>query len=46
MFLLPMVFVIATALMTDRQSLTPSILPQPFQWGNFADAFRLRKEGG
>jgi multiple sugar transport system permease protein len=39
MFLLPMVFVIATALMTDRQSLTPSVLPQPFQWGNFADVF-------
>jgi multiple sugar transport system permease protein len=34
-----MVFVVATALMTDRQSLTPSILPRPFQWDNFADVF-------
>jgi len=39
MFLLPMVFVVATALMTDRQSLTPSIVPRPFVWSNFVDVF-------
>lgn len=39
MFLMPMVFVIATAIMTDKQSLTPSIWPRPFRWGNFADVF-------
>lgn len=39
MFLLPMVFVLATALMTDRQSLTREIWPRPFQFGNFADVF-------
>ena len=39
MFLLPMVFVIATALMTDDQSLTPAIWPRPFQWHNIADVF-------
>jgi len=39
MFLMPMVFVVGTALMTDPQSLTPSIWPDPFQWGNFADVF-------
>jgi multiple sugar transport system permease protein len=39
MFLLPMVFVAATALMTDAQSLTPAIWPRPFRWNNFADVF-------
>jgi multiple sugar transport system permease protein len=39
MFLLPMVFVITTGLMTDKQSLTREIWPRPFQWGNFVDVF-------
>jgi len=39
MFLLPMVFVVTTALMTDEQSLTREIWPRPFQWGNFVDVF-------
>jgi multiple sugar transport system permease protein len=39
MFLLPMVFVITTGVMTDKQSLTREIWPRPFQWGNFVDVF-------
>ncbi len=39
MFLLPLVFVIGTALMTDRQSLTSTFLPHPFVWSNFRDVF-------
>ncbi len=39
MFLLPMVFVIGTALMTDRQSLTSTFWPRPFVWSNFRHVF-------
>ena len=39
MFLLPMVFVVTTAVMTDRQSLTRQIWPNPFVWSNFLDVF-------
>jgi multiple sugar transport system permease protein len=39
MFLLPLVFVITTGLMTDKQSLTRELWPRPFQWGNFVDVF-------
>ena len=39
MFLMPFVFIVLTALMTDRQSLTPDIWPKPFQWENFSDVF-------
>ena len=39
MFLLPFVFIVTTALMTDDQSLTRAIWPRPFQWGNFANVF-------
>jgi multiple sugar transport system permease protein len=39
MFLLPMVFVFTTSLMTDRQSLTRQIWPEPFAWSNFVDVF-------
>ena len=39
MFLLPLVFVIGTALMTDRQSLTSTFWPHPFVWSNFRDVF-------
>lgn len=38
--LMPMVFVVLTALMIDRQALTPQIWPRPFQWSNFSDVFR------
>ncbi len=38
-FALPIVFVVLTALMTDRQALTPKIWPHPFQWANFLHVF-------
>ena len=28
-----------TALMTDQQAVTPSFIPNPFVWGNFAEVF-------
>ena len=40
MFLLPMVFVLLTAIMTDRQALTPEIWPRPFVWSNFWQVFK------
>ncbi len=40
MFLLPMVFVLLTAVMTDRQALTPEVWPRPFVWSNFAQVFK------
>jgi multiple sugar transport system permease protein len=39
-FLLPIVFISLTALMTDGQALTPAIWPHPFQWSNFVEVFR------
>ena len=39
MFLIPVVFITLTALMTDRQAETTSVMPHPFQWSNFADVF-------
>jgi multiple sugar transport system permease protein len=39
MFLAPFVFILLTALMTDRQAVTPSFWPRPFQWENFAEVF-------
>jgi len=39
-FLMPLLFVVLTALMTTRQALTPEIWPRPFKWSNFADVFR------
>ncbi len=39
MFLLPMIFVIGTSLMTDQQSLTSSFWPRPFVWSNFPHVF-------
>ncbi len=38
-FLLPVMFIVLTALMSGRQSLTPAIWPRPFHWNNFADIF-------
>ena len=39
-FLLPIIFILLTALMTDGQALTPAIWPRPFQWSNFVEVFR------
>jgi multiple sugar transport system permease protein len=39
MFLAPVVWVILTSLMTDRQSLTGDIVPDPVQWSNYATVF-------
>jgi multiple sugar transport system permease protein len=39
-FLAPIVFITLTALMTDKQALTPELWPRPFQWSNFVDVFR------
>jgi multiple sugar transport system permease protein len=38
-FLLPFVFVIATALMTNQQALSPNVWPHPFVWSNFKTVF-------
>jgi multiple sugar transport system permease protein len=38
-FVLPFVFVALTALMTDEQSLTRQLWPNPFQWHNLADVW-------
>jgi multiple sugar transport system permease protein len=40
MFLAPFFFIVMTALMTNTQAVTPSFIPRPFQWGNFAEVFR------
>jgi len=37
MFLVPFVFILATALMTNQQALSPSIWPDPFRWSNFRE---------
>jgi multiple sugar transport system permease protein len=39
-FLAPIVFITLTALMSDRQALTPALWPHPFHWSNFVDIFR------
>jgi multiple sugar transport system permease protein len=38
-FMLPILFVVLTAVMTDRQALTPKIWPHPFVWSNFVHVF-------
>jgi multiple sugar transport system permease protein len=38
-FLAPFVFITLTALMTNNQSLSPSIWPHPIRWSNFYDVF-------
>jgi multiple sugar transport system permease protein len=40
MFIAPFFFIVMTALMTNTQAVTPSFIPRPFQWGNFAEVFR------
>lgn len=39
MFLVPFVFVLLTAVMTEQQALTASVWPDPFRWSNFSDVF-------
>jgi multiple sugar transport system permease protein len=38
-FGLPVVFVFLTALMSDKQALSTSLWPHPFEWSNFTDVF-------
>jgi multiple sugar transport system permease protein len=38
-FLLPFVFILATALMTNQQTLSSHIWPHPFAWSNFKTVF-------
>jgi multiple sugar transport system permease protein len=40
MFVMPLVFVLLTALMTSQQALSANVWPDSFQWGNFARVFR------
>lgn len=40
MFIAPFFFIVMTSLMTTNQAVTPSFIPRPFQWGNFAEVFR------
>jgi multiple sugar transport system permease protein len=39
MFLGPFFFVVMTSLMTAQQAVTPSFIPHPFVWSNFAEVF-------
>jgi multiple sugar transport system permease protein len=41
MFLLPLLFVLLTSLMTDQQALTPNLWPAPFQPSNYVDVFEV-----
>ena len=38
-FLLPVVFIFLTSLMTSEQALSPKLWPDPFQWGNYREVF-------
>ncbi|HEX9124472.1 MAG TPA: carbohydrate ABC transporter permease [Actinomycetota bacterium] len=38
-FVLPFIFILLTALMTQQQALTTDLWPSPFRWGNFARVF-------
>jgi multiple sugar transport system permease protein len=38
-FLAPFLFIALTALMSDEQTLSPDLWPQPFAWHNFIDVF-------
>ena len=38
-FLLPIVFVLLSAVMTDQQVLGAHLWPSPFQWSNFTEVF-------
>jgi multiple sugar transport system permease protein len=38
-FLLPVVFIVLTSLMTNDQALSPRLWPEPFQWSNYTEVF-------
>jgi multiple sugar transport system permease protein len=38
-FILPVVFVFLTSLMTDQQALSTNLWPHPFKWSNYTDVF-------
>jgi len=38
-FMIPILFMLATAVMTDAQSLSPRLIPDPFVWSNFKKVF-------
>jgi multiple sugar transport system permease protein len=38
-FVLPVVFVVLTALMTNEQALSTKLWPDPFHWSNFTEVF-------
>ena len=38
-FLLPVVFIVLTALMTDQQVFSANLWPSPFRWSNFTEVF-------
>jgi multiple sugar transport system permease protein len=38
-FILPVVFVFLTSLMTDHQALSTKLWPSPFDWSNYRDVF-------
>jgi multiple sugar transport system permease protein len=38
-FLVPMVFIVLTSLMSEQQALTTSLWPREFHWGNFSEVF-------
>jgi multiple sugar transport system permease protein len=39
-FMLPILFIVLTSLMTDGQALTPAMWPRPFRWDNYPEVFR------
>ena len=40
MFLLPILFIVLTALMTDQQAMTTHLIPRPWMWSNFKAVFK------
>jgi multiple sugar transport system permease protein len=38
-FILPVIFVVLTSLMTNDQALSTKLWPEPFKWGNYVDVF-------
>jgi multiple sugar transport system permease protein len=38
-FIAPIAFIALTALMSNKQTLSPNMWPHPFRWQNFADVF-------
>ncbi|WP_306985609.1 carbohydrate ABC transporter permease [Alkalicoccobacillus murimartini] len=43
LFILPFIWLVSTSLKTESQAITypPSILPSPFDWGNYKEVFEL-----